>query len=261
MRSHLGLPRKRVSVLQVLFFSLSHVRMALIFIFLAPSWSFFSTHSPFSDQESLFRKFLLVKYNIMRLVNHMQFFCYFYQQIHEFEFFLRSRIFLDAFFGFSVCSRGSLNFFRFLGFFYIFLRPARTWNMPKTWIFFLMWSKNGIFRVKALDELIIFAIDHNFPKCLFRAVEVVKVGWNMQKMTFFNFNWVWDMGCAKWPLGSGEYFYYWGRPSPTLIHRDMGPYVGQNDQKSTKFFVFGYETWCVQLNGLMVGIILCIRID
>ena len=53
------------------------------------------------------------------------------------------------------------------------------------------------------------------------------------------------MGCAKWPHGSGEYFYYWGRPSPTLIDRDMGPYVGQNDQKSSKFFVFVYETWGV----------------
>ena len=37
-------------------------------------------------------------------------------------------------------------------------------------------SKNGIYRVKALDELIIFAIHHNFPKRLFRAVEAVKVG-------------------------------------------------------------------------------------
>ena len=44
------------------------------------------------------------------------------------------------------------------------------------------------------------------------------------------------MGCAKWPHGSGEYFYYWGRPSPTLIRRDMGTFVGQNDRKSSKFF-------------------------
>ncbi len=152
------------------------------------------------------------------------------------NFFSRSRIFLDAFFGFHVCSRDSLIFFRFLGSFYIFLRPARTWNMPKTWNFFFKWSKNGIYRVKALDELIIFALHHNFPKCLFRAVEVVKVGWNMQKMTFFLFQLGMGYGCAKWPHGSGEYFYYWGRPSPTLIHRDMGPYVGHNDQKSTKFY-------------------------
>jgi hypothetical protein len=72
-------------------------------------------------------------------------------------------------------------------FFYIFLRLARTWNMPKTWNFFCNQSKNGIYRVKALDELIIFAIHHNFPKRLFRAVEAVKVGGNMQKMTFFLF--------------------------------------------------------------------------
>ena len=59
-------------------------------------------------------------------------FKYFYWQIHGFEFFLRSRIFLGAFFRIPVCSRDSLIFFIFLGFFYIFLRPARTWNMPKT---------------------------------------------------------------------------------------------------------------------------------
>ena len=69
------------------------------------------------------------------------------------------------------------------------------------------------------------------------------------------------MGCAKWPHGSGEYFYYWGRPSPTLIPRDMGPFVGQNDRNSSKFFIFGYETWGVQSNGHMVGIIFGIRID
>ena len=83
----------------------------------------------------------------------------------------------------------------------------------------------------------------------------------MQKMTFFNFNWAWDMGCAKWPHGSGEYFYYWGRPSPTLIHRDIGPLVGQNDRKSSKFFIFGYETWGGQSNGHMVGIIFGIQAD
>ena len=60
------------------------------------------------------------------------FFCYFYAQIHGVGFFLKSRIFLDAFFGFHVCSHDSLIFFRFLAFFYIFLRPARTRNMPKT---------------------------------------------------------------------------------------------------------------------------------
>ena len=42
--------------------------------------------------------------------------------------------------------------------------------------FFCNQSKNGIYRVKALDELINFAIHHNFPKRLFRAVEGVKVG-------------------------------------------------------------------------------------
>ena len=32
-----------------------------------------------------------------------------------------------------------------------------------------------------------FAIYGNFPKCFFRAVEVLEVGKNMQKMTFFKF--------------------------------------------------------------------------
>ena len=39
------------------------------------------------------------------------------------------------------------------------------------------------------------------------------------------------------------------------------PIVGQNTQKSSKFFVFGLETWGVQSNGLMVGINLGIRTD
>ena len=66
---------------------------------------------------------------------------------------------------------------------------------------------------------------------LYRSSKWVEI---CKKWLFFNFNWAWDMGCAKWPYGSGEYFYYWGRPSPTVIHRDMGPLVGQNDRKSLK---------------------------
>ena len=41
--------------------------------------------------------------------------------------------------------------------------------------------------VVALDELIIFATHDNFPKRIFRAVEVLKVCKNMQKMTFLLF--------------------------------------------------------------------------
>ena len=41
--------------------------------------------------------------------------------------------------------------------------------------------------VVALDELIIFAMQGNFPKRLFRAVQVLEVGQNMQKMTFLLF--------------------------------------------------------------------------
>ena len=56
-------------------------------------------------------------------------------------------------------------------------------------------------------------------------------------------------------------FLLWSRPFPTIIHRDMGPFVGQNDRKSLKNFVFEYETWGVQSNAHMVGIIFGIRID
>ena len=55
-------------------------------------------------------------------------------------------------------------------------------------------------RKKAFDKLTIFAIYSNFQKCLFRAVEVLEVGKNMQKMTFFNFKLPWDMGSAKYGM-------------------------------------------------------------
>ena len=107
--------------------------------------------------------------------------------------------------------------------------------------------KNGIYRVVALDVRIIFTIHVNFLRRLFRAVEAGKVGWNMQKFLFSNFNWVWDMECAIWPHWSGEYFHYRGRPSSTLIHRDMGIHVGQNNRKSSNFFVFVYIIWVLIL--------------
>ena len=66
----------------------------------------------------------------------------------------------------------------------------------------------------------------------------------MQNMIFFLIQVGIEYGGRKWPHGSGEYFYYSGRPSPTLIHRDMGPFVGQNHRKLSKLFVFGYETGC-----------------
>ena len=46
------------------------------------------------------------------------------------------------------------------------------------------------------------------------------------------------MGCAKWPHGSGEYFYYWGRPSQTLIHRDIGSFVLKKWPKINKIVCF-----------------------
>jgi hypothetical protein len=127
--------------------------------------------------------------------------------------------------------------------------------------FFSNQSKNGIYRVKALDELIIFAIHQNFQNAYFGLWRPLKCVQICKKWLFFNFNWVGDMGCAKWPHGSGEYFYYSGRPSPTLILRDMGPWVVQNNLKSSEFFVFVYLTWGVQSNGHLVGIIFGIRID
>ena len=65
--------------------------------------------------------------------------------------------------------------------------PFVVQNDQKSSKFLCKQSKNGIYRVKALDELIIFAIHHNFPRRLFRAVEAVKVGRNMQKIVFFQF--------------------------------------------------------------------------
>ena len=71
----------------------------------------------------------------------MLFFKNFSPQIHWYEFFLRSRIFLDAFFGFPMCSCEPLIFFRFLEFFYIFLRPARPKNAKTLKNFFVSGRK------------------------------------------------------------------------------------------------------------------------
>jgi hypothetical protein len=45
--------------------------------------------------------------------------------------------------------------------------------------------KNQIHKDVALGELIIFAFHGNFLKHLFRSVEAMEVGENMQKMTFY----------------------------------------------------------------------------
>ena len=45
----------------------------------------------------------------------------------------------------------------------------------------------GLFPNTTLDELIIFATYGNFPKRLFRAVRILEVGKNMQKMIIFLF--------------------------------------------------------------------------
>jgi hypothetical protein len=94
--------------------------------------------------------------------------------------------------------------------------------------FFFNQSKNLIYRVKALDELIIFSIHGNFPKCLFRAVEAVKVGLNMLKMCFFLFQVSMGYGVRKMTARVWRVFL---RPSPTLIRRDMGSFMGQNVRK------------------------------
>jgi hypothetical protein len=40
---------------------------------------------------------------------------------------------------------------------------------------------------------------------------------------------------------------YWGRPSPSLIHQDTGPFVGSKSKwpKRIKNSLFGYGTWSV----------------
>ena len=87
------------------------------------------------------------------------------------------------------------------------------------------------------------------------------MGGNMPKMSFFQYRLGMGYGVRKMTARVWRVFLLLIRPSPTLIHRDIGPYVGQNDQKSSKIFVFGYETWGVQSNGHIVGIIFGNRID
>ena len=91
-------------------------------------------------------------------------------------------------------------------------------------------------KVKALDELIIFAIHGNFPRRLFRAVEDVnlrnftsfyqitgfrsgtvvgvKLGWNMQKITFFLFQVGMWYGVGETTARVSEYFSTLPDPSP-----------------------------------------------
>ena len=86
------------------------------------------------------------------------------------------------------------------------------------------------------------------------------MGRNMQKMTFFQFRLGMGYGVRKMTARVWRVFLLY-RPSPALIHRDMGPLVGQNDTKSSKNIIFGYITWVVQSNEQMVGIIFGIQID
>ena len=89
-------------------------------------------------------------------------------------------------FSYYPCVRAPVWFF-----FLIFqiLKDCSTKKRLKT--FFSIYSKNQI-SVVAVDELIIFSMHVNFPKCLFFAVEVLEVDQNVQKITFFIF--IQDMG-------------------------------------------------------------------
>ncbi len=66
----------------------------------------------------------------------------------------------------------------------------------------------------------------------------------MENLLFFYFYWVRDMECAV------------GNDRTDLARSiNLGPFEGQNDRKSAKFFVFEYGTWCFQSNGHMMSII------
>ena len=76
-----------------------------------------------------------------------------------------------------------------------------------------------------------------------------------KKWIFLNFKLACDIGCSKWPDGSGDNVTIEADLPRPFVYWDMGPFVGQNNRKSSKFFVFGYGTWVVKLNGHKVGII------
>ena len=52
------------------------------------------------------------------------------------------------------------------------------------------------------------------------------------------------MGCAKWPHGSGEYFYYWGRPSPTLTTEIWALEWVKMTENHQNFLFSGMELGC-----------------
>ena len=127
-----------------------------------------------------------------------------------------------------------------------------SWDIRQTWNFFCKWPKNGIYRVVALDELIIFASYGYFPKRLFRAVEAVKVGWNLHKMTFFQFqvgmrDGVRKMNARVWRLFLLEV----DLPQPLSIEilAHLWNKMTGNHQKKN----FGFGTWAVQSIGYMGG--------
>jgi hypothetical protein len=99
-------------------------------------------------------------------------------------------------------------------------------NDPKSSKIFCLQLKNIIYRVKALDELIIFAIHHNFPKHLFRAVEAVKVGRNMQKMNFFQFQPGMGYGVRKMTARVWRVFLLLGSTFPDPYPPKYGPLSG-----------------------------------
>ena len=110
-------------------------------------------------------------------------------------------------------------FTRLPDFFQIF-KARSTKKRENTWIFFCKWSKNGIYRVRALDELIIFAIHHIFPKRLFRAVEAMEP----------------DLGPSQPLFLIQKFFFYsgsvgicwacspWGARSKSIFRHEIGPF-------------------------------------
>ena len=104
-------------------------------------------------------------------------------------------------------------------------------------------TKNQIHRVVAVGELIIFAIHGNFPKRLFRAVEALEVGENMQKITFFLFKWVWEMRWENYRTGHGNIFDTHNDLDKSLFFHIGGVKVSKMVENDQNFIFLGVKHW------------------
>ena len=112
------------------------------------------------------------------------------------------------------------DFFQIFRIFLHIFKNRSTKKRENTWNFFCNWSKNGIYRVRALDELIIFAIHHNFPKRLFRAVEAMEPDLGPSQPLFL---------IQKFFFYSGSVENRWARSpwvarSKSIFRHEIGPF-------------------------------------